>query len=418
MSITYDKSTDFTSKDSMATTNPDKVLSGVPFDFEFDAISAAFEQAAPTLDATFTGTTTTDTLVATTVNGSTTTNWDTAYGWGDHSEEGYITTFSEQDPTVPAYVKAITETNISDWESAHVIADRLDLKEEVWDATTAGVVDKELIWDAKVEEVPNAIQDAQYARVNGSWAVVEAGASSPLTQAQIDGFTDASDWVVAHGEGYVDWDEAHLWGNHAEAGYAKTADLPTKLSEFTNDGVFITAAALPTKVGDLENDEGYITDADIPDVDLSPYATKTEAVLRTGTQTIAGQKTFDDKIFGNLQGKADSALHADSATQAQNATLAETANKCNTSISAGTNLSGGGPMTSNQTISLDSALTNLTSVQASTVDSETVTVGVFTITTRSGGFLEIKVGNTKLFDLNSDGDLRVKGNVTAFTTGF
>jgi hypothetical protein len=417
MSITYDKSTDFTSKDSMATTNPDKVLSGVPFDFEFDAISAAFEQAAPTLDATFTGTTTTDILVATTVNGSTTTNWDTAYGWGDHSEEGYITAFSEEDPTVPAHVKAITETNISDWESAHVIADRLDLKEEVWDATTAVVVDKELIWDAKVEEVPNAIPDAQYARVNGGWGVVEEGASSSLTQGQIDGFIDASAWVVDHGGNADEWDEAHLWGNHASEGYAKTASLPTKLSQFDNDGVFITSEALPTKVGDLFNDKGYITEADIPDVDLTPYAKKTEAVLKTGSQTVAGRKTFQDKIYGNLQGKADEATQADSATTADSATLAETANKCNRSVSAGTNLSGGGTLTSNRTINLDSTLTNLTSVQASTVDSETVTVGVFTITTRSGGFLEIKIGSTKLFDLNSDGDLRVKGDVTAFTTG-
>ena len=143
MSITYTPATNFTAKDSMSASNPDKVLSGVPFDFEFSAISTAFAQAAPTSAPTFTGTATFDvaaavtTLTATTVNGSTTTtwdtaaatvtakeagwdatkatvdanstswidtkntvnagsaNWDTAYGWGDHSQAGYISSFTD-----------------------------------------------------------------------------------------------------------------------------------------------------------------------------------------------------------------------------------------------------------------------------------------------------------------------------------
>lgn len=142
MSITYTPATNFTAKDSMSASNPDKVLSGVPFDFEFSAISTAFAQAAPTSAPTFTGTATFDvaavtTLTATTVNGSTTSTWDTAaatvtakeagwdatkatvdanatswidtkntvnagsanwdeaYSWGDHSAAGYITSFTD-----------------------------------------------------------------------------------------------------------------------------------------------------------------------------------------------------------------------------------------------------------------------------------------------------------------------------------
>jgi hypothetical protein len=131
MSITYTPATNFTAKDSMSASNPDKVLSGVPFDSEFTAISNSFALAAPALDASFTGTTSAvalsvsstsslGTATATTVNGTVTSvwdgttttvdagatgwdatkatvdagsaNWDTAYGWGDHGAAGYTTT--------------------------------------------------------------------------------------------------------------------------------------------------------------------------------------------------------------------------------------------------------------------------------------------------------------------------------------
>lgn len=44
-------------------------------------------------------------------------NWDTAFGWGDHSTAGYLTT--ETDPTVPNHVKAITSTQVSNWDTAY-----------------------------------------------------------------------------------------------------------------------------------------------------------------------------------------------------------------------------------------------------------------------------------------------------------
>lgn len=48
------------------------------------------------------------------------------------------------------------------------------------------------------------------------------------------------------------------------AGYAKSADVPTKVSDLTNDSGFITSSSVPTKVSDLTNDEGFITSSDIP----------------------------------------------------------------------------------------------------------------------------------------------------------
>jgi hypothetical protein len=46
-------------------------------------------------------------------------NWNTAYGWGDHASVGYLTSFTESDPTVPSHVKSITTTKISNWDTAY-----------------------------------------------------------------------------------------------------------------------------------------------------------------------------------------------------------------------------------------------------------------------------------------------------------
>ena len=47
------------------------------------------------------------------------TNWDTAYGWGNHATAGYLTSFTETDPTVPTHVKTITTTEKSNWNTAY-----------------------------------------------------------------------------------------------------------------------------------------------------------------------------------------------------------------------------------------------------------------------------------------------------------
>jgi RNase P/RNase MRP subunit POP5 len=46
-------------------------------------------------------------------------DWDEAYSWGDHALEGYLTSFTETDPTVPSHVKSITITNIANWNAAY-----------------------------------------------------------------------------------------------------------------------------------------------------------------------------------------------------------------------------------------------------------------------------------------------------------
>jgi hypothetical protein len=57
-------------------------------------------------------------------------NWDTAYGWGDHSTEGYLTSFTETDPVFSASAASgITSTNITNWDTAYGWGDHSVLKD-------------------------------------------------------------------------------------------------------------------------------------------------------------------------------------------------------------------------------------------------------------------------------------------------
>lgn len=46
-------------------------------------------------------------------------NWDTAFGWGDHAEAGYLTSFTETDPVFGASPAAgIAAGDITNWTTA------------------------------------------------------------------------------------------------------------------------------------------------------------------------------------------------------------------------------------------------------------------------------------------------------------
>mgnify|MGYP001252779693 CR=1 FL=1 len=45
--------------------------------------------------------------------------WDTAYGWGDHSTVGYLTSYTETDPIYTASSWYTTTNNASSWDTAY-----------------------------------------------------------------------------------------------------------------------------------------------------------------------------------------------------------------------------------------------------------------------------------------------------------
>ena len=162
MSIVYNKLTNFTAKDTMGSTNPDKILSGVPFDAEFNAISAAFQLAAPEFNPTFTGTATfnhvavngntavgdvtADSLVvsgsasASTVNGSVTSTWDTAAATLTAKEGGWDETKATVDTKEAGWdaTKSTVDTKEADWDEAYSWGDHALAGYSGSDTTYAG----------------------------------------------------------------------------------------------------------------------------------------------------------------------------------------------------------------------------------------------------------------------------------------
>ena len=131
------------------------------------------------------------------------TNWDTAYGWGDHSTAGYLTEFTESDPTVPQHVKDITEAQITAWDSGTgggggaVDSVNGQTGEVVLTASDVGAIDTETD-----PTVPQHVKDITQAEIDAWNAGGGSGADSRISNQQI-----------------TNWDEAHGWGDHAQAGY-------------------------------------------------------------------------------------------------------------------------------------------------------------------------------------------------------
>lgn len=128
-------------------------------------------------------------------------NWDTAFGWGDHSTAGYLTEFTESDPTVPQHVKDITEAQITAWDSGTgggaVDSVNGQTGEVVLTASDVGAIDTETD-----PTVPQHVKDITQAEIDAWNAGGGGGNDSRITNQQI-----------------TNWDEAHGWGDHAQAGY-------------------------------------------------------------------------------------------------------------------------------------------------------------------------------------------------------
>jgi hypothetical protein len=98
-----------------------------------------------------------------------TTNWDTAYGWGDHASAGYLTSFTETDPVFSAAPAAgITSTQVTNWDTAY------------------------------------------------GWG---NHASAGYLTTETDPVFSASEAASITSTDTTNWDTAYSWGNHASVGY-------------------------------------------------------------------------------------------------------------------------------------------------------------------------------------------------------
>ena len=120
-----------------------------------------------------------DPLVASYIKAITSTNisnWNTAYSWGNHATQGYLT--SESDPTVSAYVKSITASYFANGNTAYSWGNHAGL---------------------------------YYPIGNPNGYISSYTETDPLVASFIKAISSTD---ISH------WNTAYSWGNHASAGYA------------------------------------------------------------------------------------------------------------------------------------------------------------------------------------------------------
>lgn len=190
------------------------------------------------------------------LNSTKLSNWDTAYGWGDHSVEGYLKSFIETDPIFSAwlayppalseftndvgYLTAETDPDFNSWLSGVTPAN--------WDAAYGwGDHSVEGYLKSFIEVDPVFIAWLSYPP-----ALSEFTNDLGYLTAETD--PDFNSWLS--GVTPANWDSAYGWGDHSIQGYLKSfietdpifaawLSYPPSLSEFTNDLGYLTAETDP-----------------------------------------------------------------------------------------------------------------------------------------------------------------------------
>lgn len=431
MSISYNYSTDWINRDSQPDASPLRVIKAIDFLNEWTAIQNAFGQAAPSASPTFTGTATFEGLTSSsatvngdltvtgTINGGSlnTANWDTAYSWGDHAAAGYLTSFTETDPTVPSHVKNITTTDISNWDAAAGLGDwtgegfltsvsfadieatSVLLSSEGWTNVNNQVVTPAAV-DARITSRTSSFITG-YSVTQGD--VTQHQAALSITESQISDFGSYLTDAPSDGTQYARLNGAWTAVSAGSGGTVTSVNATTPIGlsvsggPITGSGTlafsFTTGYSIPTNTKQGQWDTAY----GWGDHSTAGYA------LNNGSN--ASGSSWNIGILGNAA-TATTATTAGSCTG--NSATATTATNCSRTITAGTNLTGGGALTANRTISLNSTLTNMTDVQTNNLS-----IGSWDIKL-DGSDLRFVYNNTDVFRITTTGAIIAKDNVTAY----
>lgn len=134
--------------------------------------------------------------------------------------------------------------------------------------------------------------------------IKDGGTSSQFLKA--DGSVDSTTYAT----GTIPTNNNQLTNGAAYITSGDIPTIPTNNNQLTNGQGYITSSSLPTATSDLTNDSGFLTSL-------------SGAVLTTGTQTVAGAKTFSDTVkfsgtFGNLDTVNDKGMQFEIGTSALN----------------------------------------------------------------------------------------------------
>ena len=211
------------------------------------------------------------------------TNWDTAYGWGDHSTEGYLTT--ESDPVFTASAAgSITSTQVTNWDTAYGWGDH---STEGY-LTSASLTETDPVF---VASAAYGIASSDITNWNTAYGWGDHSVEGYLTSyTETDPIFSASVAAGITSTNTSNWNTAYGWGDHGVAGYVDTANTPGagEFAKFT-DGNSIEGRTASEIKADLNLEIGVDVQAYDADITTLGGLAKTDGnfIVGNGTTWVA-----------------------------------------------------------------------------------------------------------------------------------
>lgn len=234
------------------------------------------------------------------------TNWNTAYGWGDHAAAGYLdaadigVTVQGYDADTAKYdaTTANFTGTLQNGGSNVVVDSDIGSTVQAYDSNLTSFVNTFTLptTDGTNGQIltTNGTGTLSFTSPGGSGTVTSVGMTVP-TGLTVSGspITSSGTLAVTYSAGYAipttakqtNWDTAYSWGNHATAGYAADSAVVKLTGDQTVAG---TKTFSSTISGSITGNAGTVTNG----------------VYTTGNQTIGGTKTFSSTIVGSITGNA------------------------------------------------------------------------------------------------------------------
>src|SRR5690606_26827732 len=197
------------------------------------------------------------------------TFWDQAYSWGDHSQAGYLTSFTELDPVFGASAAFgisggdITNWNTvyntvnassSQWGTAYTIANLLNSASSTWNAAYASTT---ALTPSYIRGLFSAGTGLSYSNgqftnpgvtsidgLTGDVATSSLGFLSSYTETDpIFGVSAA--FGISSGD-ITNWNTAYGWGDHSVAGYLSTTTAAATYYPLSNPAGYTNSTGTVT----------------------------------------------------------------------------------------------------------------------------------------------------------------------------
>jgi hypothetical protein len=216
-----------------------------------------------------------------TATGGNSTNWNTAYGWGNHASAGYLTSFDITTQTDSKYVRSDVDDNKVGYllfaetgtatSTVNYPSHPIIMRSSGWD--TNNVVARTVDWYIRAETISSVYPDGDLVfyeespsfahekmRLHGRGsgisyqdpdaATFKGNVNILQTSDSSGGNLTVTGTVTATGGNSTNWNTAYSWGNHASAGYLTSFDITTQTdpkylrSDANDTGTNITLSSL------------------------------------------------------------------------------------------------------------------------------------------------------------------------------